>query len=721
MAEVLLRGCQPEPLGSYLKALGVLRLVSMQADQSCRGHWTPEGFVLNTVLSEAALISFFLDDYSPTPIVSPWNGGSGFGAKDNTDGISTIEQSTLPRLAAYRSTIAAVRAVPPSVKEDKSGYLQTLRNRVPDDALEWLDAAAVLVEDGIKFPIILGTGGNDGRFDFSNNFVQRLVDALSLVPVKKAAADRPRAWLVKSLFSVGTEPGLDAAIGQFDPGAAGGSNSAPQGKGKSSVNPWDFVLTLEGTMLFAAAGVRRRGSDKSEASMPFTFRATGAGFASATEESGRGEIWAPLWAEPANLGGVQSLFAEGRVSWKDETAKTGLDAFRGLATLQGDRRVSGFTRYVIAERFGLSNVAIPVGRLVSPQTNRADVAATGALDPWLTRLRWKGDKLPSGILSGLREVDRRMVDLATTHDHVSQPERMLDLLVAVADLEQLVARSSGLRADVGPLRGVTASEWVDVVQRIVDRFGSAARIAWALASGRGGGKSAEPRLRNLLLPISAVNRWTDSAPVQGWTVRSLESVLAEVAIVRERTVSDSQDKTSDMDTLGRRVAYSSSRSVAVADAIAFANGEVDATLLQRCLQAFLLMSFDGGEGDQYVSLRSEADGKRPTSLTAAVLLHAGGSDPFLPVPVGLARQLSGASKSVGSTLQRSLRTAGLNPKGLSTISFSPSAGNWLASALLLTVESSDRAFRTLRNACSYDAENASSTDESSSSFSSLVP
>jgi CRISPR-associated protein Csx17 len=34
-----LRGCTPEPLMSYLKALGILRLVSEQKDNNTRGWW----------------------------------------------------------------------------------------------------------------------------------------------------------------------------------------------------------------------------------------------------------------------------------------------------------------------------------------------------------------------------------------------------------------------------------------------------------------------------------------------------------------------------------------------------------------------------------------------------------------------------------------------------------------------------------------------------------
>jgi len=75
---ILLNGCAPTPLAHYLKALGILRLVAEQKDPDATGCWRNEGFVLNSVLDEEALLQFFLEEYRPTPIIAPWNGGSGF-------------------------------------------------------------------------------------------------------------------------------------------------------------------------------------------------------------------------------------------------------------------------------------------------------------------------------------------------------------------------------------------------------------------------------------------------------------------------------------------------------------------------------------------------------------------------------------------------------------------------------------------------------------------
>ena len=64
-----LHGCAPTPLAHYLKALGILRLVSEQVDVNARAWWDGDHFQLATSLAEKKLESFFLYRYQPTPLV----------------------------------------------------------------------------------------------------------------------------------------------------------------------------------------------------------------------------------------------------------------------------------------------------------------------------------------------------------------------------------------------------------------------------------------------------------------------------------------------------------------------------------------------------------------------------------------------------------------------------------------------------------------------------
>jgi CRISPR-associated protein Csx17 len=73
-------GLRPEPLGSYLAGLGLIRLIGEQADPAATAYWSDGGLVIDTVVADLA--GWLVSEYVPTPVVSPWNGGSGFGAKD---------------------------------------------------------------------------------------------------------------------------------------------------------------------------------------------------------------------------------------------------------------------------------------------------------------------------------------------------------------------------------------------------------------------------------------------------------------------------------------------------------------------------------------------------------------------------------------------------------------------------------------------------------------
>ncbi len=125
---------------------------------------------------------------------------------------------------------------------------------MPDHGLAWLDAAYVLTSDGPKYPPLLGTGGNDGRLDFTNNYMQHL---LTLFVGDGSATANSERLLRESLFRELSDCRHRGTIGQFDPGNLGGANNGSGFDGYSTVNSWDFILMLEGAILFAAASAKR--------------------------------------------------------------------------------------------------------------------------------------------------------------------------------------------------------------------------------------------------------------------------------------------------------------------------------------------------------------------------------------------------------------------------------------------------------------------------------
>jgi len=457
-----LSGCAPVPLAHYLKALGILRLVSEQKDSAAKGRWHRDKFVLNSTLDRDGLMKFFLEEYQPTPVIAPWNGGSGFYRSDKRVAIDSIRLSNAERVSAYRSTIQLARGVlaeqisdgrrkpryrsqvkcalrksdrqtfdaisksvikalasnKPSKKANLlselvaaivkeisfielikghevsskkllecwkgAGYrdkkkilgliktseafrkdarasrekalgklldvelsdtkpllLAQCRHILPDLAIQWLDAAYVLTHDGAKYPPLLGTGGNDGRLEFTNNFMQRITEVIDVAtgaPLEKSASR-----LAVALFAdVVATPLAKAPVGQFFPGTAGGANATSGFDAASAVNPWDFILMIEGALLFASASVKRlEGNDTGALAYPFCVRQAGVGYASAAdadESASRAEMWLPVWTQRSvTLPEITAIFSEGRAQVGGRAARNGVDFARAVVGLGVDR------------------------------------------------------------------------------------------------------------------------------------------------------------------------------------------------------------------------------------------------------------------------------------------------------------------------------------------------------------------------------------------------
>jgi CRISPR-associated protein Csx17 len=65
---------------------------------------------------------------------------------------------------------------------------------------------------------------------------------------------------------------------------------------KYLANPWDYILAVEGSLLFAGAAVRRmHAASRKAASFPFCVRRSDFGSFAAPGEENRGELFLPIW------------------------------------------------------------------------------------------------------------------------------------------------------------------------------------------------------------------------------------------------------------------------------------------------------------------------------------------------------------------------------------------------------------------------------------------
>ncbi|MDE0226007.1 MAG: type I-U CRISPR-associated protein Csx17 [Gammaproteobacteria bacterium] len=407
---IRLYGCTATPLASYLKALGLLRLVSsasnhaqgVAADAHARGWWEDGQFHLATCLGPEGLIRFLLDEYAPSAIIAPWNGGSGFYPKDNKEGIGPLTGTVATR---FRTVASAIDVAGDEIRRRrwhtrpeagaKADLIATLRGRLAESALQWLDATVALSGGRLSFPQLLGTGGNDGRLDFTNNFMRRLVAARDGLFDAATGAPAPQSErMLRASLDAGSAQGLRSySAGQFSPGATGGANATVGYDGPARANPWDLVLALEGAVLFAGAATRRhQGAPETGASFPFTVRPTAAGWggvAEADRTSVRAEFWAPLWARPAGCDELAGLLKEGRAILHGKTARDGLDFARAAASLGTSRGISAFQRYGFAMRQGNMYLAAPLGmrRVTAHVPEIAELVNDFDAGGWLQQVR----------------------------------------------------------------------------------------------------------------------------------------------------------------------------------------------------------------------------------------------------------------------------------------------------------------------------------------------
>ena len=567
-----LSGCSPAPLAHYLKALGVLRIVAEQKDPEARGAWQGDEFVLLTTLDREALERFFLDEYSPTPFVSPWNKGSGF-FKDGTEFVEAIEKSSAPRFEAFRAGIRAaradtgIRAADQAVRELKDQakalrkarkvgaepnavdeQLQALKPLLAEaerkfkDAkasllpvcwqmwrgreVDWMAAAVVLSDDGsASYPALLGSGGNDGRLDFTLNAMQRLAELFDLTSAAGGARHASSALLSNALFSSPSRGVLPAAVGQFLPGGAGGANSSTGPDGDGQLNAWDFIFMLEGAVLFSASATRRLDPAASaKASAPFAVHghATNYGSAAPGEESPRGEQWMPLWERPMVLGELRSLLAEGRAQVGAAPARQALDLARAISRLGVARGLVGFQRYAYLERNGQSTLAVPIGRIAVRANPRS--ALVDEIAPWVHRLHRaaRGKHAPARLI----QLERRLSDaLFDALIHEDEPRRWQAILLAAADVESVQA--AGTAAEVGPIPPLRP-EWV----LACDDGSPELRLALSLglAASRWSRGQAEDRIRHHWLPL---NEWGNAFQFDGSDRKRLRKDVRVVAHGRD--------------------------------------------------------------------------------------------------------------------------------------------------------------------------------------------
>jgi CRISPR-associated protein Csx17 len=585
---------------NYLKALGVFRLVSEQADPAARLAWTGGRAELLSELDRDGLTSFLLERYCPTPIVAPWNGGSGFYG-GGAEPLDALANSTTDRLLLYRDTITRVRSFVPQNKpadDQKDSLLVRCRAELADEVVPWLDVCFALGERGPSYFPLLGTGGNDGRLDFTNNFMQRLAD---VVPFEDGApsTSTSRLWLNAALFSDTLIELGKSAVGQFNPGGIGGPNGT-QGRfeAASRVNPWDFVLTIEGAILFAGSVARSLGANSGVRSVfPFSVESVAVGYGTSaageeTNDGSRAELWLPLWSRPAAYRDVAHLFAEGRAQFGRRQARNAVEFAVAVNLLGVSRGVESFARYGFLKRNGLAFLAAPLGRIDVTLRPKARLLEDPRLTEWVDRLHRAcrdKEKTPARYQSAVHQLNRALFAFANRSDQGNDAKYLLEVLRALGRAERTLANGLSFCTDnyIQPLQGLNPRWLIDAVP--AGWGGCEFRLAASLASIKAAPRTDVGSLRTHLEPVEQKGMrmtWSPASTSAVWSNRPVPDNFAAVLL---RRLMESERSALKGCSLRARVF------APLGDVVAFLTGQTDDALLGDLVWA--LTGVDWAAGD----------------------------------------------------------------------------------------------------------------------------
>jgi len=537
-----LGGLKPDALATYLAALGIMRLLATK-DPTARGFWRDEHFVLVSELDWAGIERFFLDEYSPTPILAPWNKDGGFfsfGAAaaaeaetsptpqsegddedeegDDDDARSAIGDPRLDLLAnsdavrfgVMRHAIAVARdAIPVELREEerklrqaktekqpkahvtaaakrfteiqkatKAKLIATLRPAWGTESREWLDAAVALDQEGdTGFTSLFGSGGNDGRMEFTRSLRKHLE---SLFDLRAGHARNGAPAQFRAAVLGGSTNLLQReSVGQFFPGRAGGTNMGAGFDGQTAINPWEFVFMLEGAVALVAGMSRRGDVEKARVSSPFWVESVSAGFSSASqqEDAPRGEQWLPLWSQPLRYDELVELVREGRAQVGRRQTTRSVDLVRATARLGLARGIDALQRFAFLERNGQSNLAVSTGRFFV--ASRSHQHLLDDVAPWIDRLVLDGKDKNAPKALGI--IARRATEaLFAVCRQEATPQIWRSLLVMLGEAEFTSLRA-GKDENRRPLPRLTGA-WLDAIDDGTSEGRAALRLALALAS-----------------------------------------------------------------------------------------------------------------------------------------------------------------------------------------------------------------------------------------------
>ncbi|MGH2780615.1 MAG: hypothetical protein ACRDLA_04190, partial [Thermoleophilaceae bacterium] len=485
-ASIKLEGCTSASLDSYLRGLGVVRLAARHA-RSARFSWSDDGCLLLAAGDLSVLIEELVQRAThegaelTEPIASPWRGSR------------------------------------------SSGPFEELRGEVDESLLAWFDACSVARFEGAEAKRVnnplLGQGGGFGRAEIEPALAEALerLAALHEQPdvllrgLEGTLLGRPIDRRVARRLGVAKK-----VLGAYQSGRAtgpGGSRRDVDPSGQSArTSAWDLVLALEGVRALRGSNTRRSGGGRVQASFPLLVRSRAIDVSGGPrDDDGRTyEFLAPMWSAPARPAAILHLLGAFRLRVGGRPAGDTLDALVSHATARAVE--VGFDRLV---RFALVAPSDPryqyaVRRGTSTaRGSRAAAVIAEELLPFLHRAGgWSPDE---HVSAGLRRARRRVDDLVVAASRDEDTNAVIDLLGALVELEQRLARRTG-----PPRLATIGGRWWGLVAR-ADACWLGAALAWCgtMESGNDKAPGRDSIGRLALMPHGYRNGRRQLDPTRG--------------------------------------------------------------------------------------------------------------------------------------------------------------------------------------------------------------
>jgi CRISPR-associated protein Csx17 len=617
MQPLFLTGCRHDILGHYLKAIGLLRVLALCAEEEYRdpkaeGWWDVEQacFVLRSCKypNIDKLIAFFKTWYKPTPLMAAWNEEVGPKEDIATEyGLS----SEYGLASGYAKNVVSAEEKKKAANASKltSGdAYAAYREDAQHDLAEVLDAIATpFLSRNADNPLFL-TKGIAGRAHIWRSYWEYL--GVFSKSRKAKGQDAFKSLVIGALTGDSSIPKKKKGKGTpFFPDAIKGYNTGTGWVQEDyPFNALDYILAVEGAFALRGSVVRTIGATTRRfAAFPFVFDSAEDLVDDGNDVKGTASaLWLPIWERPTTFAELSSFIGDAQARLPGKDARFSAEFVRALYAQGVDAGFSGWQEF----RFKMKGSRVPwvttgryvsasrAGQGISEETRRNTTLLNLALAPldesrFLDQfeIAWKSNKVDSRSPHSVRvEINEAMETAALE----PSPDNCLALLETIFGACRRTCISESFREK---LRGDRASffaplpmaEWEALLNPLDVR--PEFRIARALASITGSPRQngrrhegAQPMLGSLLpLKIGRSGWYLPDKDERQQCVWSGEDLPRDLASVFRRRYLDSLDD--DFPAL-RGV-----HGARLDDVMAFLQGDLDDFLIARWTEALSLIGW----------------------------------------------------------------------------------------------------------------------------------